>query len=304
MRVDFTPAVHQALADDPASVFITGALGYNALEEVAAAYGPRFLNAGVAEQNMVGVAAGVALAGFRPWVYSIAPFAVYRCFEQLRNDVCLHRLPVRLVGNGGGFTYGIMGSTHHALEDLGALKTLPNLELFFPGTNDHVAAAVRLMRDLPGPAYLRLGISGFASARAPLSENPRTLTRHYAQGSRVTVIGVGHAVQIALTALEQQDLAALGVDLYGISRFPFDLESDAALVESVRKTGTVLVLDEHYRAGSIAESLRLALPPVPYFEALTARYEPSQRYGSAQFLLRQSGLTPEAVREAILELRS
>src|SRR5204863_5190911 len=122
-------------------------------------FGARFLNAGVAEQSMMGIAAGVALTGRRPWVYSIAPFATYRCLEQIRNDVCLHALPVRIVGNGGGFTYGIMGSTHHALEDLAVLKVLPNMQLFFPCAGDQVEAAVRAMADLAGPAYLRLAIS-------------------------------------------------------------------------------------------------------------------------------------------------
>ncbi|MCM2279281.1 MAG: transketolase [Oligoflexia bacterium] len=302
MRIDFTQAVHQALAEDPASLFITGDLGYNALENLAATYGTRFLNAGVAEQNMIGVAAGIALAGHRPWVYSIAPFAVFRCLEQIRNDVCLHQLPVRLVGNGGGYTYGIMGSTHHALEDLGVLKGLPNMELFFPGTNDQVAAAVRLMRELAGPSYLRLAISGFAASNAPLSENPRTLTRHYARGTQVTVIGVGHAVQIALTALNLHGLAEAGADVFGVARFPFDLESDQALLESVRRTRSVLVLDEHYLAGSIAESLKHALPTVDRFESITASYQPTQRFGTPAFMLRQAGLTPEAVKAAALRL--
>ncbi|HEX4447771.1 MAG TPA: hypothetical protein VH044_13575, partial [Polyangiaceae bacterium] len=142
MRVPFVRAVSDVLAGDPKSMFITGDLGYGALEELSAKLGKRFLNAGVAEQNMVGVAAGAALTGLRPWVYSIAPFATYRCVEQIRNDVCLHDLPVRIAGNGGGFTYGIMGSTHHALEDLAVLKSLPNMQLFFPCANDHVAAAV------------------------------------------------------------------------------------------------------------------------------------------------------------------
>jgi len=149
MRVEFVKAVDEVLAQDESSLFITGDLGYNAFEDLKARYGKRFLNAGVAEQNMMGVAAGMALAGRRPWVYSIASFATYRCLEQIRNDICLHCLPVRIAGNGGGYTYGIMGSTHHALEDLGVLRPLPNMQLFFPCSNDHVAAAVSTMAQNP-----------------------------------------------------------------------------------------------------------------------------------------------------------
>lgn len=291
MRVDFVKAVHAALKEDPASVFITGDLGYNALEAVAAEMGKRFINAGVAEQNMVGAAAGMALAGHHPWVYSIAPFATYRCLEQIRNDVCLHSLPVRIVGNGGGYTYGIMGSTHHALEELAALKALPNMELFFPCTNNHVAAAVAKIQKLQGPSYLRLSISGFASNAEPLSENPETLTRHYTQGTKVTLIGVGHAAQIGLSAIEE--LKKLDVDFYGIARFPFNLQSDRALVDSATRTRRVLVLEEHYLPGSIAESLKFALPNTDAFRAITARYFKGQKYGSIKYLETQSGLTPE-----------
>src|SRR5579872_6913024 len=174
MRVEFVKAVDEILAKDETGLFITGDLGFNALEGIASKYGKRFINAGVAEQSMVGIAAGTALAGHRPWVYSIAPFATYRCLEQIRNDVCLHDLPVRVVGNGGGYTYGVLGSTHHALEALAVLKVLPNLRLFFPCANDHVAAAVRLMAALGGPSYLRLAISAFTTERAPLAEQTTT----------------------------------------------------------------------------------------------------------------------------------
>ena len=303
MRVDFTKAAHQAMGRDEKSIFITGDLGYNALEQIASEFPKRFLNAGVAEQNMIGVAAGMALTGMRPWVYSIAPFTTFRCLEQIRNDVCLHRLPVRIVGNGGGYTYGIMGSTHHALEDIAVLKALPNLKLYFPGTNDQVAAAVEQISRLEGPSYLRLAISGFASTATPLSENGQTLTRHYAKGSSVTVIGVGHAVQIALTALQKNDLASHDVDVFGICRYPFDLDTDKTLLDSIRKTGRVLVIEEHYQPGSIAESLALELPRTQAFVAMTARYAPEQSYGSSQYHLKQSGLTPEALIEAVKRLK-
>ena len=105
-------------------VFLTGDLGFKALEPLRDAMGARFVNAGVAEQNMISVAAGLAKLGLRPWAYSIAPFIYARPFEQIRNDICLHGLPVVLVGNGGGYGYGVMGGTPHALEDYGCLLPL------------------------------------------------------------------------------------------------------------------------------------------------------------------------------------
>jgi len=298
MRVEFVKAVHEVLAKDAKSIFITGDLGYNALEEVKATYGRRFLNAGVAEQNMVGVAAGMALSGLRPWVYSIAPFATYRCLEQIRNDVCLHRLPVRIAGNGGGYTYGIMGSTHHALEDLAVLRPMPNMQLFFPCSNDHVAASVSKMASLEGPAYIRLAISPYTTPSPPLSENPETLTRSYAVAaagsSSVTIIGVGHGVQVALRALSTGGLSG-AADLYGVARFPWNFEADRSILQSVLRTRRVIVVEEHYRDGGMGESLKLNLPEVKTFQVLSASYSPRQRYGSPAFHLQQCGLTPEAL---------
>lgn len=130
-------------------MFLTGDLGFQALEPLRSALGKRFLNAGVAEQNMVSVAAGLARQGFRPWLYSIAPFLYARAFEQIRNDVCLHRLPVVLVGNGGGYGYGVMGSTHHALEDYGILLTLNGMDAMIPAFDNDLISLIPLMCKTP-----------------------------------------------------------------------------------------------------------------------------------------------------------
>jgi transketolase len=300
MRADFVKAIDAVLAGDADALFITGDLGFNAFEGLVAKYGKRFINAGVAEQNMMGLAAGIALTGMRPWVYSIAPFATYRCLEQIRNDVCLHHLPVRIVGNGGGYTYGIMGSTHHALEDLAVLKVLPDMQLFYPCANDHVASAVSLMGALDGPSYLRLAVSAYNTDRAPLAEHPHTLTRSYAARTDrkkpgVTLIGAGHGVQVALRALAAHGLDRENADVFGIARFPFRLAEDSALLASVLETRNVVFVEEHYAAGGMGESMKLALPPLAAFSLMSASYQPEQRYGSAAFHMKQCQLTPEAL---------
>src|SRR6478609_7710240 len=156
MRAEFVQAMVALFAQRKDLVFITGDLGYMAVEPIAEVYGERFVNAGVAEQNAVSLAAGLARAGHLPWVYSAAVFTVLRPYEQIRNDVCLHKLPVKLVGNGGGYSYGIMGATHHALEDVGALRVLPNTRLYLPLVAADVAPVVNTMADDPLPNYLRL----------------------------------------------------------------------------------------------------------------------------------------------------
>ncbi|MGZ6439797.1 MAG: transketolase, partial [Pseudobdellovibrionaceae bacterium] len=145
------------LTEDPEFVFLTGDLGFMSLEPLANKAGPRFINAGVAEQNMVSVAAGLAKLNFKPWVYSIAPFIYARPFEQIRNDVCLHQMAVKLVGNGGGFGYGVMGATHHAIEDYGVLLALQGMRVYIPAFREDVAACIAKAHQWAGPGYLRLG---------------------------------------------------------------------------------------------------------------------------------------------------
>src|ERR1700719_3363181 len=176
------------LAADPAFVFLTGDLGFQALEPLRQKMGERFINAGVAEQNMVSVAAGLAKGGMRPWVYSIAPFLYARAFEQIRNDVCLHGMPVILVGNGGGYGYGVMGATHHAIEDYGVLLTLAFMQVIIPAFDADVAEAVKDCAKSDGPRYLRLG----------LGEEPRDFVappfapwRRILDGEQATLLAVG-----------------------------------------------------------------------------------------------------------------
>src|ERR1700730_14064664 len=139
-------------AANPDFVFLTGDLGFQALEPLREQMGGRFINAGIAEQNMVSVAAGLGKSRLRPWVYSIAPFLYARAFEQIRNDVCLHGLPVILVGNGGGYGYGVMGGTHHAIEDYGALLTLPGIRVYLPAFDCDLGEAVRYLMRVDHPA--------------------------------------------------------------------------------------------------------------------------------------------------------
>src|SRR4051794_4024350 len=167
MRAEFAKAMLELFERRKELVFVTGDLGYKALEGVAAALGERFINAGVAEQNAVSLAAGLAREGHLPWVYSAAVFTVLRPYEQIRNDVCLHQLPVKLVGNGGGYAYGIMGATHHALEDIGALRALPNMRLYLPLVATDVAQAVSAMAEDPRPNYLRLGAAAIIPGELP-----------------------------------------------------------------------------------------------------------------------------------------
>jgi len=169
-------------------VFMTGDLGFDVFESLQLSMGKYFINAGVAEQNMMSVAAGITYSGIDAWVYSIAPFCYARPFEQIRNDICHHDLPVKLVGNGGGYSYGPMGFTHHALEDYGVLLTLSNIRVFVPSFLQDIPAIVEHLFDFNHPSYLRLGRCEKPEGFDPLPYAP---WRKILDGSKSVLLAIG-----------------------------------------------------------------------------------------------------------------
>lgn len=158
MRAEFVKALLENFEGHDNLVLVSGDLGYRTFEAVQEKLGDRFINAGVAEQNMITISAALAHEGFLPVVYSISPFATLRPYEQIRNDICLHNLPVKLVGNGGGYGYGILGPSHHSLEDIAVMRVLPNMKVYVPFTSSDVGQAVQKMLNNPSPNYLRLNL--------------------------------------------------------------------------------------------------------------------------------------------------
>ncbi|HYP98954.1 MAG TPA: hypothetical protein VER96_09780, partial [Polyangiaceae bacterium] len=248
MRAEFAQAMVALLHRRKDLVFITADLGYQVLEGVAEAYGERYINAGIAEQNAVSMAAGLARAGHLPWVYSAAVFTVLRPFEQIRNDVCLHKLPVKLVGNGGGYSYGIMGATHHALEDVGALRVLPNTRLYLPLVAADVAPVVSTMADDPLPNYLRLDQPAQLSGSIPRFAPWRRLK----PGRSHVVVGMGPVLQGLYELGEPALLDEL--EIWSVGTFPLD-DIPAELAASIAEKRGVITIEEHYRAGGLGEAL-------------------------------------------------
>jgi transketolase len=295
MRNAFCRAlVESARRDD--FVFLTGDLGFGALEPLRDALGSRFINTGVAEQNMVSVAAGLARSGLRPWVYSIAPFIYARPYEQVRNDVCLHRLPVVLVGNGGGYGYGVMGATHHAIEDYGSLVCLPHLRACMPAFDGDVYALVERSFETSGPVYLRLG----------LAEQPRdALVPPYApwrklqDGPGWLIVVTGALVGSVWGAVRELD-GPNRPTLWLMSELPIR-EVPQQFHADLTRARRLLVVEEHVFQGGVAQNLAatmLASGNVPErFSSRTAQGYLSGRYGSQRFHRRESGLDPASILE-------
>jgi transketolase len=295
MRKVFCQSLVEA-AGRPTFVFLTGDLGFMALEPLQGALGARFINAGVAEQNMVSVGAGLARAGLRPWVYSIAPFVYARPFEQVRNDVCLHRLPVVLVGNGGGYGYGVMGATHHALEDYGALLCLPNMRAYLPAFDDDLRAQIDRLLATSHPAYLRLGLS---EQPADVALPPYAPWRRLMGGDGWVVLVAGTLVGGIWQAVRQLD-AARRPTLWLVSELPPDPMPEAFLADLARSR-RLLVVEEHVAQGGVAQMIAASLLAGGHapdrFVARSARGYVSGRYGSQKFHRRECGLDPGSIVE-------
>lgn len=288
MRAEFTEEMIVLFKQRKDLVFITLDLGYMAVEGIEKAFGERFINAGVAEQNAISLAAGLARQGQLPWVYSMAAFAVLRPYAQIRDNVCLHKLPVKIVGNGGGYGYGIMGATHHALEDVGAMRALPNLRIYLPLLATDIPQVVAMMASDPLPNYLRLN----TPANLPHSVPAFAPWRKLKSGRSCVVIGMGPVLQGLYEMNEPQLLDELAIWTVGtlpLEKLPLELAT------SIKETGRVITIEEHYGPTGLGEALsHLFLTTGVIPSSLTSLYAagyPSGRYGSQRFHQEENGLS-------------
>lgn len=303
MRDAFFATLAELGARDERVVALTGDLGVGLFDPFAKAAPGRYLNVGIAEQNLVGVAAGLAYAGKRPFAYSIAPFLTSRAHEQIRVDVCMARAPVTLVGVGGGLAYGYLGPTHHAIEDLALMRALPSITILTPGDPAEAARATRAAHGLDGPVYLRLGKNGepcVLPPDLPFEPGRAALLR---DGADVALASLGAILSETLEAADL--LAAAGVRAtvlhYG-SLKPFDAET---LTVAAGRTGAVVTVEEHSVLGGLgsaaAEALAEAGCSVP-LRRLGLPDEFAREVGSREHLLARYGISATAIARSTLEL--
>jgi transketolase len=290
MRKHFSSYIEKFLETNDDFVFITGDLGYNALENLQEKLGEKFINAGVAEQNMTSMAAGIASQGFRVICYSIAPFAVFRCLEQIRNDICFHNLPVFVVGNGGGYGYGIMGSSHHALEDIACLSGLPNMQCYVPAFIEDLKFCMDQMFKNRTPAYLRLGLGKNIPSELTIKDYGAAKARNDDQKLTVIVQGpVANNLYVALNDFElKNEVAVFVINKMPLKILPKEVE------ESISKTNNVLTIEEHIPSGGLGSSVALLSSekgfPLKKFVSLHAKGYPNGLYGSQAYHQQLSGL--------------
>jgi transketolase len=235
---------------------LTGDLGIGLFDPFEQAAPGRYLNVGIAEQNLVGIAAGLAYAGKVPFAYSIAPFLTSRAHDQIRVDVAIARANVKLVGVGGGVAYGTLGPTHHAIEDVALMRCLPNLTVLTPADPAEAAAAARAAVEVDGPVYLRLGKNGEPRL---LPEEPFAVgsARSVREGDDLTIMSCGPILGEALAAaqlLERCDVRAAVLHFPTIK--PFDT---AAVVAALERSPVVVTVEEHSTIGGLGSAVAEAI---------------------------------------------
>lgn len=301
MRAAYARTLAELAAEDPRILLLTGDLGYMALEPFSERFPDRFFNAGVAEQNMVGLATGLAESGFLPFLYSIATFASLRPYEFIRNGPVLHQLPVRIAGVGGGFEYGSAGISHYGLEDLGVMRLQPALTLIAPADHLQARAALLATWNLPGPIYYRLGKDD--RAIVPGLEGRFELGRAQVirEGGDLLILCAGNISVEAAAAAER--LAARGVAAAVVVVASLNPAPTADLAGLIERFPLALTVEAHYVVGGLG-SLACEIVAERGLGCRIVRCGvkrmPSGRSGSQEHLHREHGLSAAALEETAL----
>ena len=248
MRRAFSNTLLRLFESDDRVIFLTGDLGFGVFDDLVARFPERYINVGVAEAQLVDCAAGLALEGWRPIVYSIASFMTGRAFEQIRISIGYHRLPVIVVGAGGGYTYATSGVTHHAREDFALMALIPGMAVVAPGDPHEVDALLPQLIERPGPSYIRIGRFGEPTfeAEAPIEVGRGRVVR---EGKQVAVLTTGDSVIQAIEAWEilaGKGIAPIVCHFHTLA--PFDVERFDAVVERVN---TIIVVEDHGPQGGL-----------------------------------------------------
>ena len=250
MRSSFVSAITELARKDPRVVVVTPDMGFSIFEKFRDEFPSRLINSGIAEQNTVGLAAGLALSGKIVYVYSIVPFVTMRPFEQVRIDVCYQNLPVKLVGSGGGLTYGSLGPTHHSIEDIAIMRSLPNMTIYCPGDPVEARLCALSSYETPGPAYIRLG-KGSGDPRVHNNEPEFRFGKaiEVVSGHDAAIISTGNMLRNAIDTASLLKKSGISCAVYSM---PMVKPLDKELVLSLLSEGIpIFTVEEHSILGGL-----------------------------------------------------
>jgi transketolase len=306
VRTAFVETLTELAEHDPRVMLLVGDLGFGVVTDFAKRFPKQFLNVGVAEQNMAGVATGLALSGQIVFTYSIANFPILRCLEQLRNDACYHQANVISVSVGGGFSYGALGMTHHGTEDIAIMRSLPYMKVIAPGDPKEAQAATRFLGQGNGPAYLRLGRAGEPIVHEHDIDWRFGKAITVREGEDATLISTGAMLDTCVNAAEllaEQNISARVLSMHTIK--PIDEE---AILSAALETSCILTVEEHSRfgglGGAVAELLSENAQSPFIFRQRALPSEFTKHVGSQEYLREIYGLTSESVAEEVADLVS
>jgi transketolase len=271
---------------------VTGDLGFSVVEPFMNELPKQFVNAGVAEQNMTGMAVGLALSGKIVFTYSIANFPTLRCLEHIRNDVCYHHANVKIVSVGGGFAYGAMGASHHATEELGIMRMLPGITVMAPGDPVEATYATRAVVEQLGPCYLRLGKAGEPTVHQGDLDFKIGRAIQLRDGKDITLISTGSLLQTAVNVTDQ--LASQGISSRLLSMHTLKPLDEDAVLSAASQTHSIVTLEEHSIIGGLGSAVAEVLAEayevhIPFHRiGLSSAFSP--HIGSQSYMLEKHGL--------------
>lgn len=253
MRNIFASELTKLAAENNQVILLSGDIGNKLFDNFKAVAPDRFYNCGVAEANMTGMAAGLAMSGFRPVTYTITPFATVRCLEQIRVDVCYHNLPVTIVGTGSGLSYAELGPTHHSCDDIGLLRMFPNISIVCPCDPIEARLALRAALQQDGPVYLRLGKKGEPNihSKDPDFKIGRAITVR--EGKDLCILSTGNAMSLSLAVAEK--LSAEGISVR-VESFHTVKPLDVTLLQNVCSSYKMIAtIEEHSLIGGLGSAV-------------------------------------------------
>jgi len=296
MRNAFSDTLVAAAKADPRVLLLTGDHGYALFDPFRKACPNQFINCGVAEQNMVGVAAGLAKAGFRPVVYGLAAFVPIRVLEQIKIDVCYEKLPVILIGDGAGLVYSHLGTSHQSTEDIACTRAIPDLTVLSPADRFEMAATLQLAFALESPVYLRMGKSDCGDVHAgPVSVQPGALLRVRQGTARLAMLATGSMVRTALQLAE----SGLDADVWSVPCIkPL---SPTQLTQIATSADRLITLEEHSIVGGMGSAVAEMLAqstPIP-LQRIGSPDRFSSYCGTWDYLLQEHGIDMDAVQRQV-----
>jgi len=293
MRTAFISTLIELARKNSKIFLLTGDLGFSVFEKFQEEFPDKFFDIGVAEANMVGVAAGLALSGKIVFIYSIVPFVTMRCFEQVRNDICYQNLNVKIIGVGGGLCYGSAGMTHHSLVDIAIMRALPNMIVICPGDPIEAEMATKLATSHQGPIYIRLGKSHEPKVHLNIPNFKIGKGITIRNGSDVTIIATGNILYNAKCITDK--LINEGLDVRLISMHTVKPLDRSIILESAQETKIIFTIEEHSLIGGLGSAVAEALAETDSKKVLFRRFALPDRYlkdiGSQEYLRRKNALS-------------